>query len=148
MQLRFGSGLGPASRSAPLLLLPICLWRVGGGKPSRVKELVQERLDWLKPPQCAGEAGGHFLWLEWTQGFGRPGTVYIGCPLCPMKSFRILSSQVFGKYTYFAACGLTLKVSRGLKQSSVSLLNSLQNLLPSLWSALLILFHSYIFCSG
>lgn len=101
MQLRFVSGLGPASRFAPLLFLPLCLWRVGGGKPSRVKEPMQERLDWLKWPQFAGEAGGHFLWLEWTEGSG--------------KIIRVSCSQVFGKYVYFAVCGLTLKASKGPK---------------------------------
>lgn len=81
MQLRFVSGLGPASRDAPLLLLPLCRWRVGGGKPSRVKEPMQERLDWLKlGPTSCGESGpkavGYREGLHWLS-------------MCPLNIFRI-----------------------------------------------------------
>lgn len=93
---------------------------MGGGKPSRVKEPLQEPPDWPKPPQRTVEGA---VSLEAEPGplpVAGGGAALIshgdvGCPLCPVRILRITSCKVFfGNMHLFhrvVLCGLTLKAS-------------------------------------
>lgn len=150
MRLRFVSGLGPASlrSTAPSASMPAV--GCGGGKPSRVKEPLQEPPDWPKPPQRIGEAAVSSAELGPLPVAGGGAALIshgdVGCPLCPLRILRITNCKVFfWKYANFAVCGVVWSHFKSkCANHCYHFLSSSPHLFPSASSAWLILFHYYI----